>query len=448
MISVIITTHGQRKNKLQRAIESVFGQSFTDFELIVIDDASTDDTESYCKSLETHPQFRYKRLTYNSGKQSIPKNIGTEMAKGEYIAYLDGDNMFRHDHLQVLWNALQNNSGVDLVYGDRMFHDESGQIPDQIGIFSEFNPVQILVKNYIDASDFLVKKQALVDIGGWDERYKRMADWNLVARLAKASAKMKRVPVIITDYYLGSDSISHKPEDPKQPDKAILWNPYELEVDLPYLHAVKDPTVAVYTVTHDPKKLPILQQCFKALHEKAGYPFHHVFILNGDLPETEKWLKENKVDHIISNKDNMGIAHACNQAVDYVKDKGFDLIFKCDDDMLTLSDDLIKVMVELWKKNHMMVYSAYPEGLINNAGGAPRIGYGTLGGHFLGITQHLGGFCRFMSTKIMTQCRFPDGVAPHWMEDLYFSQWAAKNSVGMAYIEDLRVEHLLLDSEK
>lgn len=439
MISVIITTHANRKDRLKRAVESVFNQTFQEFELIVVNDCSTDDTHEYCQSIKD-PRFVYINREKNSGLQAIPKNQGTRAAKGEYIAYLDSDNTWRPDHLQALHNELQRSPNIDLVYGDRWLHDELGRIKDQVGIFGDYNPKILLEKNYIDTSDFLVRREAIFNIGGWDERYKRMADWNLLVRLAKNGCRMKHLPLIITDYNLGADAISLNPENEKQ---VIGWNPYELEIDLPYLHEVKEPTVAVFTVFHKEESLEIAQKCLPELRKRAGYPYYHVVVLNGELPKLKKWLEEYKVDHIIENKENIGIAGACNQAVDYLKDKDFDVIWKVDGDMLALTDDLLKTMVELYKKNHMMIWSAYPEGLIDNAGGAPRAAYGTLGGHLIGMTQHIGGFCQFIPTKARVACRLPETKVLHFMEDLFMSQGVTKLGYGIAYIEDVRCRHIL-----
>jgi hypothetical protein len=155
----------------------------------------------------------------------------------------------------------------------------------------------LLQHNFIDTSDFLIKRDALFSIGGWDERYKRMTDWNLFCRLAKNGARMKRVAIIITDYNLGEDSISHKPENDKQ---VIGWNPYEVEVDLPYLHQVKEPKVAVFTVMHKDEALPIAQKCVPEMYKRMGYPVEeHVFVINGELPNTVDWIKKYAKDNNI-----------------------------------------------------------------------------------------------------------------------------------------------------
>ena len=162
MISVILTTY-QRPEKLAKAILSVLNQTFSDWELIVVHDEprpSRTATTEDLSDLDSRMRSIYQPHT---GIHAISKNVGTKAAKGEYISYLDDDVTWRPDHLQILYNELSRNSNLDLVYGDRWLHDESGTISDQVGIFSDYNPQALLVRNYIDTSDFLVKKQALIE---------------------------------------------------------------------------------------------------------------------------------------------------------------------------------------------------------------------------------------------------------------------------------------------
>ncbi len=436
MVSVVITTHANRKEKLMKAIQSVFDQTFTDFELIVIDDCSTDDTEEYCKSLGD--KIVYRRMPKNTGIQSICKNLGTKLSQGEYLAYLDSDNTFRPDHLQALFNILSRSPEIDLVYGDRFITDELGEMPSQIGVYNDFAPQLLLAKNYIDASDFLVRKQTILDIGGWDERYKRCADWNLLARLVKKGSKFMRVPLVLTDYYASKDSISRK--------GGIEWNTYEVEIELPYLKEVKEPRVGIMTLTRD--RLDYTKVCLDSLKNKAGYPFDHYVIDNASKDGTIEWLeKEYKPYHLTKNADNKGISIGYNQALEAMGDK-YDIIVQYDNDALSLTDGWLKQMVDLYKKNHMIVWSAYPEGLKDNPGGAPRSAYGQLGGHLIGMSNHAGGLCLVIPSMVFKTFRWSEFDPLRGVQDILLSQWLAKNGYGIAYVEDIRVRHGLGGTEQ
>src|SRR3989344_1283482 len=90
MISVIIPTYN-RKKLLPRAIGSILGQTEQDFEIIIVDDASTDGTEEWLRFAYTDPRIRYERLARNQGV-AVARNRGLELARGEFIVFLDSDD--------------------------------------------------------------------------------------------------------------------------------------------------------------------------------------------------------------------------------------------------------------------------------------------------------------------------------------------------------------------
>lgn len=442
MISIIITTHDGRLEFLKKALASVYAQTFKDYEIIVVDDASHDGTEEYCLK---DKRIQYVRRDKCFGSDTRPKNKGTRLAKGEYICYLDSDVVYRKDHLQILYNTITKFK-VDVAYGDRMVIDTNNRFPPQIGICSDFNPDLLMHRNYIDTSDVIIKRSAIFDVGGWDERYKKYVDWNLWVRMAKAGKSFVHAPYVITDYYvhdeMKSAKVMTKGDDMKAQKFVPEWNSYELEIDQPYLHTVEMPKIAVFSLTKN--RLYYSQTCFKSLKEKAGYPFFHIVVDNGSTDGTIEWLeKEYKPDYLIKNSENKGISVAQNQAVSYLLKKVKpDIIIAVDNDCLLISDDIFKVIVEIFKKNKMVCLSPYVEGLRDNPGGAPRRRYGNLGGQFIGITDHVGGIFKATSSKpFIDGFRWTEDVPKHAFQDLEFSQYLVKHHYTLGYLENLRVEH-------
>jgi len=91
-ISIILSTYN-RKNLLKKAIKSVLLQTFKDFELIVVDDCSTDKTQELVKNFKSKDKrIKYFRMKKNFGNDSQPKNVGILKSEGEYIAFLDDDD--------------------------------------------------------------------------------------------------------------------------------------------------------------------------------------------------------------------------------------------------------------------------------------------------------------------------------------------------------------------
>ena len=436
LISVIITTYNRREI-LNRAIESVVKQTFKDWELFIVDDCSTDDTEE--KMRWVNPKIKYIRRKKNWGNQTRPINEVLPLTKGKYICFLDSDNEYMPDHLQTLLKSITASPSLDLVYGDRLFIDETGQMPTQVGVFHDFAPQLLLQRNYIDMSDFLVKRSCLLYVGGMDERYKRFADWNLLVRLVKAGFKFQRVPMIITKYHYHSESLSAKVIENKEDPNKPLWNPYELEVRLPYLGKIPEPRVAIFTLTKD--RLNYTKQSFKSIKDLAGYPYSHFVIDNGSTDGTKEWLESTYQPHyVFYNKENVGISKASNQALDAMGDK-FQIVCKIDNDAIFLTEDWLLHMVNIYKRNHMLAVSGFPEGLIDSPGGAPRSAYGNLNGHLLGMTSHLGGLCHVTSSEAYKDWRWDEDGPKHGVQDLLFSQYLEKKGFGMAYVEDIRVSH-------
>ena len=430
MISVIITTHAKRAQLCKKAVESVLAQTYPDLEVIVVDDASTDDTQQVIESIKDS-RIKYFRRKRSRGLQGICKNKGVRESKGEYIAFLDSDNTYRPDHLRVLIQQFELDPKLDVVYGDRWVNDGKNS---GIGIYNDFRLPVLLDHNFIDTSDSLIKREAIFKIGGWDERYKRFADWNLYLRLAKAGFNFKRVPQIITDYNLAKDSISHDPI-------GNMWDPYDLEIYQPYLSQVPYIKVALFTITYD--RLGYTKKSFDSLKKTAGYSYDHYIVDNGSKDGSQKWLAKNfDKDHLILNKDNKGISIASNQALDLIKrSDSYDVIVKFDNDCMCLTPNWLNKMVEIYKSNHLLALSCYVQGLKDNPGGAPRLGYGRIRGELVGLTQHLGGICHFVASKAYDNFRWPEGEQLHGVQDLELSQYLMKIGYQMAYLENYFVSH-------
>ena len=130
LISVIIPTHNRRE-LLLRAIDSVLKQTHEELEIIVIDDASTDGTQSAVLDLHEE-RIQYVRLPEQSGACAA-RNKGVDMARGEYIAFHDSDDVFHPDKLE---KQLQYLTDTDADVGTRV--TLFGDTPDQLAALSAY----------------------------------------------------------------------------------------------------------------------------------------------------------------------------------------------------------------------------------------------------------------------------------------------------------------------
>jgi glycosyltransferase involved in cell wall biosynthesis len=439
-ISVITSTY-KRKEKLLKAIRSVQAQTFPDWEMVIVADGPDEEVRQMVEELHD-PKIRYFEIPH-FGNHSRVKNKGIMESKGEYISFLDDDNAYRPDHLNVLYKAIQREN-VDVVYGDRWLIDEEKQIPAQIGVFSDWDAVKIFQYNYIDTSDALIKREALFQLGGCDERYKKFCDWNLWIRMLKAGKKFKRIPLVITDYYLSTDSMSRYILDAKA-QNAPAWSAVDVEIELPFLGKIPEPPkVAIFSLTYD--RLEYTKQSFESLYKTADYPFDHYVFDNGSTDGTVKWLEKlnnpNGKLHVEYSSDNKGISGASNLILERIHTLGdYQIIGKVDNDCIFQSSGWLAKIAELWRSNHRLALSCYVNGLRDNPGGAARIEYGTLKGELIGMTRHLGGICHFVDADGYKDFKWPEDDTLHGVQDLYFSNELLKRGFQMGYLENLYVSH-------
>ena len=101
--SVIIPTHN-RPNSLSEALESVLAQNFENFEIIIINDSSNDDYTTIENRLKKDERIEYYRVNYKN--RSKTRNFGIDKARGKWICFLDDDDIYYDNHLQVLYNKI------------------------------------------------------------------------------------------------------------------------------------------------------------------------------------------------------------------------------------------------------------------------------------------------------------------------------------------------------
>lgn len=305
-ISVILNTHNGRKEYCKKAIQSVLNQSYEDFELVIVDDASKDGTDKMVAEFNDE-RIKYIHRNKNWGNDTRPKNDGIKASVGDYIALLDSDNTYRVDHLAILLNAIQSDPSLDLVYGDRWIVDDIAGQDRGLGVSAEFSVAELIAHNYIDTSDVLIKRQALFDVGGFDERYKKYVDWNLWLRMAKYGHKMKHVSKIITDYHLHEDMKSLTVKD-KLPNGDVAvpmgtvkpfnpeWNAYDLEVVLPYLGEIEEPKIAIYSLFYERNDASLMMM--DTLDKTTEIPYDHVIVAQtpSDADFVKEYAKNNNIE--------------------------------------------------------------------------------------------------------------------------------------------------------
>src|SRR4030042_116337 len=185
-ISIIIPTYNCG-NYIEDAIESVLCQTYRNFEIIIVDDGSTDNTREIVKRYKVSYPQQIKYIYQQNKGASASRNRAIQEATGEFIALLDADDELVPHTLEKCINALSS-SGAEWCISD-LWHIENGikevfksEVPNERYLYN------ILICDFIRRTPMFFKK-SLLDIGLYDERLKARVDWDLNIRLIKAGKK-------------------------------------------------------------------------------------------------------------------------------------------------------------------------------------------------------------------------------------------------------------------
>lgn len=204
MVSIIIRTFN-RAHSIIQAINSVLAQSYSDFEILVVDDGSTDDTAQIVESL-ADPRIRLLRHESNRGVGAAC-NTGIAAAKGEFVAWLDSDDVWLPEKLDLQVRFLQQHPEVDAVFSDVCMHDEDKDVPSLIDHMRAFQKclnggpagaeivvgqreiyLCLLQEVPIKPSVLMVRRELFEKVGLFDESARSGEDWEFLLRAARVAS--------------------------------------------------------------------------------------------------------------------------------------------------------------------------------------------------------------------------------------------------------------------
>lgn len=217
-VSVIIPTYNREKYIVE-TVESVFAQTFTDYEVIVIDDGSTDNTSVVLKPY-------LDRITYirkQNGGQGSARNAGIKIAKGEYIAFLDSDDLWLPEKLEKQVKYLDQHPNMGLVFTDYIVFSEEGAllIPPPLtgggqgegeqritfaGDDLSFN--KLFKGNFIANLTVMIRRDCIEQVGYFDESRDLIGgeDYEMWLRIAM-KYKVGHIPDILAEYRVHGENV-------------------------------------------------------------------------------------------------------------------------------------------------------------------------------------------------------------------------------------------------
>jgi glycosyltransferase involved in cell wall biosynthesis len=183
LISVVIPVFNGEKT-IKETIDSVLKQTFTDFELIVINDGSQDLTVEVVEKIQ---DSRIQVYSYQNAGLAASRNRGIDRSTGEYIAFIDADDMWTPDKLEAQFNALKSHPEAAVAYSWTDYIDEYSQFLGKGGhitVNGNIYPHLLLTDLLENGSNPLIRKQAFIEVGNFDESLRAAEDWDMLLRLA------------------------------------------------------------------------------------------------------------------------------------------------------------------------------------------------------------------------------------------------------------------------
>ena len=195
---------------IARAIDSILSQSYQNFEIIVIDDGSTDETNTIVSSYGHKVQYFYQN---NSGAASA-RNNGIEKARSEYITFLDSDDFYLHENLTKKIRVLDDNPHIGWVYSDWQYINEKGQTLEKGSDKFKYKHKKLSGKifeellrnrNFIDTGTVVIRRIVLNDVGFFDPMILSQEEYDLWLRIAvKYSVSYIDEPLLRSTVHSGS----------------------------------------------------------------------------------------------------------------------------------------------------------------------------------------------------------------------------------------------------
>ena len=212
LVSVVIPTYNHAQY-LRRALLSVLDQTYVNWEVIVIDNHSTDNTDEVMEGF-VGPHITYLKI-HNNGVIASSRNAGIRAARGEWIAFLDSDDWWTKDKLQVCLACIYKK--VDFIYHDlEIIGDESRHFRRKIIKSWQLKPpvlMDLFLKgNAVANSSAVVRKSLLERVGGINESKEMVAaeDYNTWLHIAKLTDQFVYLPLKLGYYFQHNNNTSQK----------------------------------------------------------------------------------------------------------------------------------------------------------------------------------------------------------------------------------------------
>ena len=366
LVSIIMPTFN-RGQVIMDSINSVLKQTYTNWELLIIDDASVDDTAEIISEINDE-RVRYFRNPENLGAAGA-RNVGLENTRGGYVCYLDSDNQLHPDFLLIMVNEIKARPQFDVLYcAQRLNRINNGKREEEGVTFSVFHRPTLENYNFIDLG-VIIHRAAAVEKIRFDPALRVLIDWDFILQLTRRE-QAYGVMCILSDYFINKaanqitanvrNEDSLKLIDQKhfcnqqnaidlassEVDTSRLYSP-EAQI---HLSAIKPVSIVIPSF----ECLDYLQLCVKSIEKfTQDIDYELIIVDNGSSPEVVGYLRSIALKDrikVIFNQTNEGFTRAINQGIEAASPGN---------DILLLNNDT--VVTRGWVEALQEVISLYPD---------------------------------------------------------------------------------------
>ena len=386
LISVVIPVYNADPIFLRECLDSVLAQSYKNFEICLADDASTSaETKAVLKEYEKNKKIK---IVYRKKNGHISKatNSALKLAKGEFVALMDNDDVIPTDALYEVVKVLNQDKKIDMIYTDEDKLDEEGNrcYPN---FKPDYAPDTFMSVNYI--SHLGVLRRAIINkIGGFREGFEGAQDYDLYLRFFEQTDRIYHIPKILYHWRMTEGStaknISKKDYALERGKKALedalkrrkIKGKVSIAKNCPYY-------IVDYAVTGNPKATIIIptrdhaditENCLKSVFEKTTYKNYEVIVVNNGSEEKatfelfDKYQKKYKNFRVLDANFEFNYSRLNNYAV---KETKSDFIVLMNNDVEVISPDWLTKMIGYAAQDHVGAVGAkllYPDESVQHAG--------------------------------------------------------------------------------
>jgi glycosyltransferase involved in cell wall biosynthesis len=291
LVSLVLPTYN-RSVFLQDAVSSIFDQTYRPIEVLVVDDGSTDDTKEIVRRLKEQAdkksQFELRYYYQENHGAPAARNLGLLKSEGEFIHFLDSDDILHPQAIETQIDVLRESANVDFVWTPiESFEGEDLPQPDNRAgeVASRIGEVRAPgTTSHPEAA--LYRRQASQRIGPWRERLERMQDWEYAFRI---TALRLRGAFLSEPYYYARTHAQESVGD-------VLYRPEGVSIDLRSLDAIED----TITASDDPSREMVytaFRLYLKLLRRASRYGTHEEIeaCFRGLERNSDKWARKMRV---------------------------------------------------------------------------------------------------------------------------------------------------------